>query len=67
MLDKSHICAFMYLSILDRARYSLLDDLNRRWDHKMVLLASCGRLRRNRFKTLIYITQCPLGQVFERN
>ena len=46
MLDKSHTCASMYLSIiLDRARYSPpRGDLDHRWDHMEDFLASCGRL-----------------------
>jgi len=53
MLDKSHICASMYPSILlDRARYSppTPGDLDRRWDHTEVFLASCGRLGRTGLK-----------------
>jgi len=58
LLDKSHICASMYLSILlDRSSWG---DLDRRWDHTVVLLASCGHLGRIGVKEMTWLSLLPL-------
>lgn len=55
LLDKFYICASMYLSILllDRASIASRDDLDRRWDHRVIFLTSCDHVDKTGVKASI--------------